>query len=221
MKKISIAIDGPSAAGKSTIAKRLAEILDYTYIDTGAMYRSVAYYLINHGIDLNDEKAISDTLNNIHIKLCSDHRVILNGDDVTLQIRQDEISKGASCVGKYKAVREHLVKLQQEMSHNGGVILDGRDIGSVVLPHAELKIYQEASVVARAKRRYLENQRRNIECSFESIQKDIEQRDYDDMHREFSPLVQAKDAIKIDTSLLTIEEVVDIILKLVNERLEG
>lgn len=221
MKKISIAIDGPSAAGKSTIAKRLAEILDYTYIDTGAMYRSVAYYLINHGIDLNDEKAISDTLNNIHIKLCSDHRVILNGDDVTLQIRQDEISKGASCVGKYKAVREHLVKLQQEMSHNGGVILDGRDIGSVVLPHAELKIYQEASVEARAKRRYLENQRRNIECSFESIQKDIEQRDYDDMHREFSPLVQAKDAIKIDTSLLTIEEVVDIILKLVNERLEG
>ena len=221
MKKISIAIDGPSAAGKSTIAKRLAEILDYTYIDTGAMYRSVAYYLINHGIDLNDEKAISDTLNNIHIKLCSDHRVILNGDDVTLQIRQDEISKGASCVGKYKAVQEHLVKLQQEMSHNGGVILDGRDIGSVVLPHAELKIYQEASVEARAKRRYLENQRRNIECSFESIQKDIEQRDYDDMHREFSPLVQAKDAIKIDTSLLTIEEVVDIILKLVNERLEG
>lgn len=221
MKKISIAIDGPSAAGKSTIAKRLAEILDYTYIDTGAMYRSVAYYLINHGIDLNDEKAISDTLNNIHIKLCSDHRVILNGDDVTLQIRQDEISKGASCVGKYKAVREHLVKLQQEMSRNGGVILDGRDIGSVVLPHAELKIYQEASVEARAKRRYLENQRRNIECSFESIQKDIEQRDYDDMHREFSPLVQAKDAIKIDTSLLTIEEVVDIILKLVNERLEG
>ena len=221
MKKISIAIDGPSAAGKSTIAKRLAEILDYTYIDTGAMYRSVAYYLINHGIDLNDEKAISDTLNNIHIKLCSDNRVILNGDDVTLQIRQDEISKGASCVGKYKAVREHLVKLQQEMSHNGGVILDGRDIGSVVLPHAELKIYQEASVEARAKRRYLENQRRNIECSFESIQKDIEQRDYDDMHREFSPLVQAKDAIKIDTSLLTIEEVVDIILKLVNERLEG
>ncbi len=221
MKKISIAIDGSSAAGKSTIAKRLAEILDYTYIDTGAMYRSVAYYLINHGIDLNDEKAISDTLNNIHIKLCSDHRVILNGDDVTLQIRQDEISKGASCVGKYKAVREHLVKLQQEMSHNGGVILDGRDIGSVVLPHAELKIYQEASVEARAKRRYLENQSRNIECSFESIQKDIEQRDYDDMHREFSPLVQAKDAIKIDTSLLTIEEVVDIILKLVNERLEG
>lgn len=221
MKKISIAIDGPSAAGKSTIAKRIAEILDYTYIDTGAMYRSVAYYLINHGIDLNDEKAISDTLNNIHIKLCSDHRVILNGDDVTLQIRQDEISKGASCVGKYKAVREHLVKLQQEMSRNGGVILDGRDIGSVVLPHAELKIYQEASVEARAKRRYLENQRRNIECSFESIQKDIEQRDYDDMHREFSPLVQAKDAIKIDTSLLTIEEVVDIILKLVNERLEG
>ena len=160
MKKISIAIDGPSAAGKSTIAKRLAEILDYTYIDTGAMYRSVAYYLINHGIDLNDEKAISDTLNNIHIKLCSDHRVILNGDDVTLQIRQDEISKGASCVGKYKAVREHLVKLQQEMSHNGGVILDGRDIGSVVLPHAELKIYQEASVEARAKRRYLENRKK-------------------------------------------------------------
>lgn len=221
MKKISIAIDGPAAAGKSTIAKRLAKILDYTYIDTGAMYRCVAYYLICNNIDLNDETKIAPVLPKINIELKNDGSVYLNGEDVSTKIRQDEVSKNASNVAKYQSVRDYLVKQQRLMASLGGVILDGRDIGSVVLPNAELKIYQVASVEARAKRRYLENVSRGIECDLESIAKDIEQRDYNDMNREISPLVQASDAIKVDTSLLNIEEVVDVILKLVNERLEG
>ena len=220
MKKIAIAIDGPAAAGKSTIAKKVAQILNYTYIDTGAMYRCVAYYLLSQKQDLDDESKIASKLENIHIELLPQGQVLLNGTDVSEQIRQDEVSKNASKVAAYQAVRAYLVDLQRKMATKGGVILDGRDIGSVVLPKAELKIYQVASVETRAKRRYEENQKRGIISSLEQIKQDIEQRDYNDMHRKNSPLVKAKDAIEIDTSSLTIDEVTQKILELVEKRLE-
>ena len=220
MKKIAIAIDGPAAAGKSTIAKKVAQILNYTYIDTGAMYRCVAYYLLSQKQDLDDESKIASKLENIHIELLPQGQVLLNGTDVSEQIRQDEVSKNASKVAAYQAVRAFLVDLQRKMATKGGVILDGRDIGSVVLPKAELKIYQVASVETRAKRRYEENQKRGIISSLEQIKQDIEQRDYNDMHRKNSPLVKAEDAIEIDTSSLTIDEVTQKILELVEKRLE-
>ena len=174
MKKIAIAIDGPAAAGKSTIAKKVAQILNYTYIDTGAMYRCVAYYLLSQKQDLDDESKIASKLENIHIELLPQGQVLLNGTDVSEQIRQDEVSKNASKVAAYQAVRAYLVDLQRKMATKGGVILDGRDIGSVVLPKAELKIYQVASVETRAKRRYEENQKRGIISSLEQIKQDIE-----------------------------------------------
>lgn len=220
MKKIAIAIDGPAAAGKSTIAKKVAQILNYTYIDTGAMYRCVAYYLLSQKQDLDDESKIASKLENIHIELRPQGQVLLNGTDVSEQIRQDEVSKNASKVAAYQAVRTYLVDLQRKMAAKGGVILDGRDIGSVVLPKAELKIYQVASVETRAKRRYEENQKRGIISSLEQIKQDIEQRDYNDMHRKNSPLVKAEDAVEIDTSSLTIDEVTQKILELVEKRLE-
>lgn len=220
MKKISIAIDGPAAAGKSTIAKRLAGILGYTYIDTGAMYRCVAYYMISLGIDLDDEDRIAKHIKEVHVQLNPDGRVILNGEDVTTKIRENTISNSASLVAAYECVRTYLVELQRQMAHEGGVILDGRDIGSVVLPDAELKIYQVASVETRAHRRHQENIVRGIESSLDKIREEIKQRDYNDMHRAISPLVKAKDAVEIDTSNMTIEEVVEVILDLVKQRLE-
>ena len=176
-KKISIAIDGPSAAGKSTIAKMVAKKENFIYIDTGAMYRSVAFYCIKNHIDLNDEQAVEQAISNIQIRLTADNKVYLNDEDVSLQIRIDEVSLGASCVSKYQAVRTFLVDEQRKMAETGNVILDGRDIGTVVLPHADLKIYQIASVETRAKRRYLENKERGLEADLETIKKEIEQRE--------------------------------------------
>ena len=170
-KKISIAIDGPSAAGKSTIAKMVAKKENFIYIDTGAMYRSVAFYCIKNHIDLNDEQAVEQAISNIQIRLTADNKVYLNDEDVSLQIRTDEVSLGASCVSKYQAVRTFLVDEQRKMAETGNVILDGRDIGTVVLPHADLKIYQIASVETRAKRRYLENKERGLEADLETIKK--------------------------------------------------
>ena len=208
-KKISVAIDGPSAAGKSTIAKMVAKKENFIYIDTGAMYRSVAFYCIKNHIDLNDEQAVEQAISNIQIRLTADNKVYLNDEDVSLQIRTDEVSLGASCVSKYQAVRTFLVDEQRKMAETGNVILDGRDIGTVVLPHADLKIYQIASVETRAKRRYLENKERGLEADLETIKKEIEQRDYQDMHRAISPLKKVDDAIELDTSNMTLEEVVD------------
>ena len=173
-KKISIAIDGPSAAGKSTIAKMVAKKENFIYIDTGAMYRSVAFYCIKNHIDLNDEQAVEQAISNIQIRLTADNKVYLNDEDVSLQIRTDEVSLGASCVSKYQAVRTFLVDEQRKMAETGNVILDGRDIGTVVLPHADLKIYQIASVETRAKRRYLENKERGLEADLETIKKEID-----------------------------------------------
>lgn len=216
-KKISIAIDGPSAAGKSTIAKAIAKKYGYIYIDTGAMYRCVALACQKNGIDWQDEKSVAMLLNKLDIVLSQTGKIYLNGEDVSLAIRQNDISLGASCVSKYEAVRQDLVTRQRAMAKADGVVLDGRDIGTVVLPNADLKIYQEASVEARATRRHKENIEKNIPSDYEIIKKEIEQRDYEDMHREISPLRKAKDARVLDTSNLTIEEVVAVVSKWIEE----
>lgn len=219
-KNISVAIDGPSAAGKSTIAKMVAKKENFIYIDTGAMYRCVAYYCLTQKIDLNDEKAVGQAIEHIQIRLTPDNKVYLNDEDVSNQIRQDQVSLGASCVSKYQAVRSFLVDEQRKMAKAGNVILDGRDIGTVVLPNADLKIYQIASVETRAKRRYLENLERGLDADLETIKKEIEERDYQDTHREISPLKKAEDAIELDTSSLTLEEVVEQVLTLIQKAKE-
>ena len=219
-KNISVAIDGPSAAGKSTIAKMVAKKENFIYIDTGAMYRCVAYYCLTQKIDLNDEKAVEQAIKHIQIRLTPDNKVYLNDEDVSNQIRQDQVSLGASCVSKYQVVRSFLVDEQRKMAKAGNVILDGRDIGTVVLPNADLKIYQIASVETRAKRRYLENLERGLDADLETIKKEIEERDYQDTHREISPLKKAEDAIELDTSSLTLEEVVEQVLTLIQKAKE-
>lgn len=219
-KNISVAIDGPSAAGKSTIAKMVAKKENFIYIDTGAMYRCVAYYCLTQKIDLNDEKAVEQAIEHIQIRLTPDNKVYLNDEDVSNQIRQDQVSLGASCVSKYQAVRSFLVDEQRKMAKAGNVILDGRDIGTVVLPNANLKIYQIASVETRAKRRYLENLERGLDADLETIKKEIEERDYQDTHREISPLKKAEDAIELDTLSLTLEEVVEQVLTLIQKAKE-
>ncbi|MEG0277061.1 MAG: (d)CMP kinase [Coprobacillus sp.] len=220
MKKISIAIDGPAAAGKSTIAKLLAKKLDYTYIDTGAMYRCVAFYAIQQNVDLDDEKQVSSLLKDIRIEMLSDGGIYLNHQDVTLAIRQNEMSMGASKVSRYQAVRDFLVSQQREMAKVGGMILDGRDIGTVVLKDAELKIYQVASIQCRALRRHKENIEKGLESCLEDIEKDIALRDEQDMNRAISPLKKADDAIEIDTSDMTLDEVVEQVMELVLQRIE-
>lgn len=219
MKKLSIAIDGPAAAGKSTIAKAIAKEYHYVYIDTGAMYRSVAYYTKKNQICWEDEQSVVASLNKLELSLNGDGKVYLNDEDVTAAIRQNDISLGASIVSKYPKVREYLVSLQQEMAQVGGVVLDGRDIGTVVLPNADLKIYQIASVEARATRRHLENLEKGIASDIEKIKAEIEKRDYEDMHREASPLRKADDAKELDTSHLSIDEVLAVVRKWVNQKL--
>lgn len=216
-KNIAVAIDGPSAAGKSTIAKLVAKKENFIYIDTGAMYRCVAYYCLSQKIDLNDEKEVENCLKDIHIQLTHDNKVLLNDQDVSLDIRTDEVSLGASIVSRYMAIRKFLVDSQRKMASSGNVILDGRDIGTVVLPNADLKIYQVASVETRALRRYKENLERGLEANLEVIKEEIEQRDYQDMNRTISPLKKADDAIEIDTSDLTLDEVVEIVLNLIHK----
>lgn len=190
------------------------------YIDTGAMYRSVGYYCLKNNIDLKNELAVSEALKNIDITMDNNNIIYLNGCDVSNEIRTDQVSMSASEVSKYQKVREFLVEQQRQMANVGGVILDGRDIGTVVLPNAELKIYQCASAETRAKRRYLENQQRGLVCDFEKIKKEIEERDYQDMNRKISPLKKADDAILLDTSNLNIDEVVEEVLKLVERTIK-
>ena len=212
-----IAIDGPSAAGKSTIAKKIAEKYNFLYIDTGAMYRCVGYYMLEHGIDMNDEKAVNSNLSKINIQL-ADQKILLNGIDIADKIRINEVSFAASKVSSYQSVREYLVKQQQLMAKQGSVVLDGRDIGTVVIPDAELKIYQVASLKERALRRYKENVSNGITTSLEEIEKQIKKRDYDDSHRIHSPLKKAEDAIELDTSIMSIDEVVETISRLIDEK---
>lgn len=209
--RINIAIDGPSAAGKSTIAKRCAKLLGYSHLDTGAMYRCVAYKAINTGIALDDEASVVEMIDGMTIDFDSDGKVFVDGHDVSLAIRTNEMSMGASDVSKLQAVRQRLVKMQQDIAKEKGYILDGRDIGTVVLTDAELKIFLVASSEARADRRIKEYIEKGIEFDRDEVIADIERRDYQDSHRAHSPLKKADDAIEIDSSNLTIDEVVNTI----------
>ena len=219
--KINIAIDGPGAAGKSTIAKCLAKKLNYVHLDTGAMYRSTAYKALQNHISLEDEEAVCKMLENTKIQLATDGSIFLDGEDVSDKIRTNEISLAASLVSKLANVRRMLVERQQEMAKEKGFIMDGRDIRTVVLKDAEVKIYMTATPMARAKRRYDQNIAKNIPTgSIEEIAREIAERDLQDMTRENSPLKKADDAVEIDTSDMSIEEVTEYIYNLAKPFIE-
>ena len=221
-KKIAIAIDGPAGAGKSSISKVVANELGYLYIDTGAMYRGVTWAVLDSHVDVKNQKDIESLLPSLDLTLeptANACKVFVKGQDVTNLIRQQQINENVSTIASYKGVREYLVERQQAMAAVGGVILDGRDIGSVVLPKAELKIYLTASVDARAKRRWLEVQGTSNEQSLEDIKKNVESRDEMDKNRDESPLVCVEDAIVVDSSNMTFDETVEHILHLVQERI--
>ncbi len=220
----SIAIDGPAGAGKSTIAKLLAKELGYVYVDTGAMYRAMAVYFSQKGIDPLDENAINNSVNDIDISIeyiDGVQQVILNGENVTSLLRTEETGKMASKTSKYAAVRSKLLTLQRGLAKKTDVIMDGRDIGTTVLPDAFAKIYLTASSDARAKRRYDELVEKGEKCDYEAIKEDIEKRDYEDMNREISPLKQADDAVLVDTSDMNIEQVVEALRKIIDDKKAG
>ena len=221
-KKIAIAIDGPAGAGKSSISKVVANELGYLYIDTGAMYRGVTWAVLDSHVNVNNQKDVESLLPSLDLTLeptANACKVFVKGRDVTDLIRQQQINENVSTIASYKGVREYLVERQEAMAAVGGVILDGRDIGSVVLPKAELKIYLTASVDARAKRRWLEVQGTSNEQSLEDIKKNVESRDEMDKNRDESPLVCVEDAIVVDSSNMTFDETVEHILHLVQERI--
>ncbi len=221
MKIYSIAIDGPAGSGKSTIAKVLSEKLGIIYVDTGAMYRTVAYYCMKNGISTTDGKAVEEALKSIdmEIKMADGvQHMILNGEDVTNFIRSAEVGQGASDVGTFVPVRDKLVEMQQAMAEKTSVVMDGRDIGTVVLPKAEVKIYLNAHVEERAKRRLKEFMEKGKADTLENVVEQIKQRDHNDMNREYNPLRKADDAIEIDTTGMTIDEVADEVLKIVYEK---
>ena len=221
-KKIAIAIDGPAGAGKSSISKVVANELGYLYIDTGAMYRGVTLAVLDSHVNVKNQNDVESLLPSLDLTLeptANACKVFVKGQDVTDLIRQQQINENVSTIASYKGVREYLVKRQQAMAAVGGVILDGRDIGSVVLPKAELKIYLTASVDARAKRRWLEVQGTSNEQSLEDIKNNVESRDEMDKNRDESPLVCVEDAIVVDSSNMTFDETVEHILHLVQERI--
>ena len=213
----NIAIDGPAGAGKSTIAKLAAKELGFIYIDTGAMYRTIALYLIREHVDCEDEQALSDALRSIEVEISYTdgvQQLILNGENVTDLIRTEEVSQMASVSSAKPQVRQKLLQLQRTAAEKYDVIMDGRDIGTVILPDAQLKIYLTASIEERARRRYMEMQEKGIECDLHEIEADIAERDERDMNREVSPLKQAEDAVLIDSSHMTITDVCEKICEL-------
>lgn len=221
-KRIQVAIDGPAAAGKSTIAKKTAELLGYTYVDTGAMYRAITYKAIRLNIDLQDGEKLTELLHDTRIDLKPSpigQLVFLDDVEVTEEIRSTEVTSSVSAVSAHADLREEMVKRQVNMGKDGGIVMDGRDIGTHVLTNAELKIFMSASVEERANRRYLDNQKRGIHTSLEELIKEIALRDKLDSEREASPLTQAADAIYIDTTSLSIEEVSEQIMQLAKERM--
>ncbi len=220
----SIAIDGPAGAGKSTIAKLLAKKMNYIYVDTGAMYRAMAVHFSKNGINPDDEHAIDSAVKDVDINIVYSEgvqQVILNGENVTGLLRTEETGRMASKTSKYSSVRTKLVDLQRELARKTDVIMDGRDIGTVVLPDAFCKIYLTASSDARAQRRYDELVGKGEKCNYDDIKADIESRDYQDMHREISPLKQADDAVLVDTSDMDIEQVVCELTKIINAKLNA
>lgn len=217
----NIAIDGPAGAGKSTIAKIVSKKLGFVYVDTGAMYRAMAVFFLDNGINTDDEKAISEACKDVNIRIeykDKAQQVILNGENITSRLRTEEVGNTASKTAVYSEVRKKLVELQKELAKTTDVVMDGRDIGSCVLPDAICKIYLTASVEKRAERRMLELKEKGETADFEVIKKDIADRDYRDMNREVSPLVIADDAVLVDSSYMGIDEVVDTIIKIFNEK---
>ncbi|SCP95102.1 (d)CMP kinase [Anaerobium acetethylicum] len=213
----SIAIDGPAGAGKSTIARQVAKRLGFIYVDTGAMYRAMALYLLRKGIAADDGERISEACKDADITIeyaDGEQQVILNGENVNGSIRTEEVGNMASASAANKEVRIKLVELQRNMAAKKNVVMDGRDIGTYVLPEADLKIYLTASSAVRAERRHKELTEKGIECDFDAIERDIIDRDDRDMTREFAPLRQAEDAVLLDSSYMGIEEVIDSIMEL-------
>ncbi|CDC93804.1 cytidylate kinase [Roseburia sp. CAG:380] len=217
----SIAIDGPAGAGKSTIARKVAEKLSFIYVDTGAMYRSMALYFIRHDIAAQDEEKIAAACPDIDVSIVyqdGEQQVILNGENVNGLIRTEQVSMMTSDTSKYPVVREKLLSLQRGLAEKENVIMDGRDIGTCVLPNADVKIYLTASAAERARRRYKEQTERGVDCDIKEIERDIIARDEQDMNREVAPLRQAEDAVLVDSSDMTIDQVVDEIIRIYQEK---
>ena len=205
----NVAIDGPAGAGKSTIAKRLAKKLGFIYVDTGAMYRAMAYYFLQHNIDAKDENAIAAACPDVDVTITyenGEQQVLLNGENVNGVIRNEEVGNMASSTSVYPVVRKKLVELQRQLAKSADVIMDGRDIGTCILPNADVKIFLTASAEERARRRYLELQSKGDNTPYDVVLADIKERDYRDTHRDIAPLKQADDAVYLDTSNMTIEE---------------
>ena len=221
MKHFNIAIDGPAGAGRSTIAKEVARRLGFVYVDTGAMYRTMALHFIRSGIDPKDEQAVAASCRDVDVSLRYENgvqQVLLGGENVTGLIRTEEVGNMASATSVYKPVREKLVELQQALARRENVVMDGRDIGTCVLPDAPAKIYLTASSAVRAGRRYKELVEKGVECDLAEIERDIIDRDYRDMNRENSPLRQAEDAVLVDSSCMTVEQVIAAILEAAKSR---
>ncbi len=222
MNTIAIAIDGPAGAGKSTLARILARELQYIYVDTGALYRAVGYAMLQQGVDPADAEKVIPKLADLTVSLefvDGEQQVLLNGDNVSRSIRTPEVSMAASAVSAIPEVRRFLFDLQQNMAKTNNVIMDGRDIGTVVLPWAQVKIFLSASPESRAQRRYEELLEKGQTVTFEEVLKDMQKRDYDDSHRAVAPLKPADDAISVDTSGNTLEQSIDLLKTLVKERL--
>lgn len=220
-KLLQVAIDGPASAGKSTVAKLVAHKLNYIYCDTGAMYRAVTWAAIHDGIRLDDEKSLRVLLHSINIRFipsATGQRVFVNEKEVTEEIRMPEISNNVSTVAAQVPVRKSLTDLQQEIANAGGIVMDGRDIGTTVLPDAEIKIFMVASVRERALRRYKENIEKGIQTPLEVLEQEIEERDRKDSTRTISPLSKAADAVQLDTTNLTIEQVVNKIMEIIEKK---
>lgn len=218
----SIAIDGPAGAGKSTAARMAAQRLGFVYVDTGAMYRTIALYMLRNNVDVRDGQALCQALGRIDVGMRyvdGKQRMMLNGEDVEDEIRTGQVSAQASVTAAIPAVREKLLKLQRDIAARENVLMDGRDIGTRILPDAQLKIYLTASIKERARRRYAELTEKGEVCSLSEIEEDIARRDYRDMHREIAPLRQAPDAVYLDTSDMDIEGVVAKIVSLARERM--
>ncbi len=217
----NVAIDGPAGAGKSTIAKTVAKTMQFIYVDTGAMYRTIGFYMLRNGISVDDQEAVCAHLSEVDVTLGYEdgvQQVYLNGENVSASIRTQEVGEAASKVSAMPPVRAALLDLQRNLAKSADILMDGRDIGTVVLPDADVKIFLTASSLVRAKRRYKELVEKGADCDLLTIQKEIEERDYRDSHREIAPLKQADDAILVDSSDMTIEEVVAEIIRLIGEK---